>query len=169
MRRVIMVGESITGGTLDLQKLRISQSNFFFTLPVSRSLGPLGGDNQTWEGSGVLPCVGIQAEQALEMALAILTLRRVLPGVMQLLQEALQDYYMLVDRVPTQLHHLASMDFSTVVSEEDLVTKLNAGLQAVSKDLRLLVQVLRPRETSSGPEAGANDMSPPGGLSSARR
>lgn len=156
MRRAIVVGERTVGGALDLQKLRIGQSDFFLTVPVSRSLGPLGGGSQTWEGSGVLPCVGTPAEQALEKALAILTLRRALPGVMRRLQEALQDYYTLVDRVPALLHHLASMDFAAVVSEEDLVTKLNAGLQAVSEDPRLLVRAIRPRETSSGPEAGAD-------------
>ncbi|XP_006193878.1 retinol-binding protein 3 [Camelus dromedarius] len=151
IRRAIVVGERTVGGALDLQKLRIGQSDFFFTVPVSRSLGPLGEGSQTWEGSGVLPCVGTPAEQALEKALAILKLRRALPGVIQRLQEALQDYYTLVDRVPALLQHLASMDLSSVVSEEDLVTKLNAGLQAVSEDPRLLVQVVRSKEISSGP------------------
>ncbi|XP_052046625.1 retinol-binding protein 3 [Apodemus sylvaticus] len=157
MRRAIVVGERTEGGALDLQKLRIGQSNFFLTVPVSRSLGPLGGGGQTWEGSGVLPCVRTPAEQALEKALAILTLRRALPGVVLRLQEALQDYYTLVDRVPGLLHHLASMDYSTVVSEEDLVTKLNAGLQAVSEDPRLLVRATGPREASSRPESGPNE------------
>ncbi|XP_037014353.2 retinol-binding protein 3 isoform X2 [Artibeus jamaicensis] len=158
MRRATIVGERTMGGALDLQKLRIGHSDFFLTVPVSRSLGPLGGGSQTWEGSGVLPCVGIPAEQALEKALAILTLRRALPEVMRHLQEALQDYYTLVDRVPALLHHLASMDFTMVVSEEDLITKLNAGLQAVSEDPRLLVRPIRPKETPSGPEAGADDL-----------
>ncbi|XP_008584933.1 PREDICTED: retinol-binding protein 3 [Galeopterus variegatus] len=157
MRRAIVVGERTVGGALDLQKLRIGQSDFFFTVPVSRSLGPLGGGSQTWEGSGVLPCVGTPAEQALEKALAILTLRRALPEVVRCLQEALQDYYTLVDRVPALLHHLASMDFSSVASKEDLVTKLNAGLQTVSEDPRLLVRAVKPRETSSGPEAETDD------------
>uniref|UniRef100_A0A8C9AU38 Retinol-binding protein 3 n=1 Tax=Prolemur simus TaxID=1328070 RepID=A0A8C9AU38_PROSS len=158
MRRAIVVGERTVGGALNLQKLRIGQSNFFLTVPVSRSLGPLGGGSQTWEGSGVLPCVGTPAEQALEKALSILTLRRALPGVVRCLQEALQDYYTLVDRVPTLQNHLASMDFSTVVSEEDLVTKLNAGLQAVSEDPRLLVRAIGPRETPPGPEAEAEEL-----------
>ncbi|XP_027803659.3 retinol-binding protein 3 [Marmota flaviventris] len=157
MRRAIVVGERTEGGALDLQKLRVGQSNFFLTVPVSRSLGPLGGGSQTWEGSGVLPCVGTPAEQALEKALAILTLRRALPGIVRHLQEALQDYYTLVDRVPALLHHLASMDYSAVVSEEDLVTKLNAGLQAVSEDPRLVVRAVGPKETSSGPETEVDD------------
>lgn len=157
MRRAIVVGERTVGGALDLQKLRIGESDFFLTVPVSRSLGPLGGGSQTWEGSGVLPSVGTPAEQALEKALAILTLRKALPGVLQRLQEALQDYYTLVDRVPALLQHLASMDFTAVVSEEDLVTKLNTGLQAVSEDPRLMVRAIRPKETSSGREAGTID------------
>ncbi|XP_040341598.1 retinol-binding protein 3 isoform X1 [Herpailurus yagouaroundi] len=157
MRRAIVVGERTVGGALDLQKLRIGQSDFFLTVPVSRSLGPLGGGSQTWEGSGVLPCVGTPAEQALEKALAILSLRRALPGVVRRLQEALQTYYTLVDRVPSLLHHLANMDFSAVVSEEDLVTKLNAGLQTVSEDPRLLVRAVRAKDASSGPEVGEDE------------
>ncbi|KAM6156699.1 retinol-binding protein 3 [Erethizon dorsatum] len=157
MRRAIVVGERTEGGALDLQKLRIGQSNFFLTVPVSRSLGPLGGGSQTWEGSGVLPCVGTPAEHALEKALAILTLRRALPGVTRRLQEALREYYALVDCVPALLHRLASMDYSTVVSEEDLVAKLNSALQAVSEDPRLLVRAVGPRETSLGPEAEAHE------------
>ncbi|XP_047557574.1 retinol-binding protein 3 [Lutra lutra] len=157
MRRAIVVGERTGGGALDLQKIRIGQSDFFLTVPVSRSLGPLGGGSQTWEGSGILPCVGTPAEQALEKALAILTLRRALPGVVRRLQGALQTYYTLVDRVPALLHHLANMDFSAVVSEEDLVAKLNAGLQTASEDPRLLVRAVSPKETSSGPEVGEDD------------
>ncbi|ELR61532.1 Retinol-binding protein 3 [Bos mutus] len=157
MRRAIVVGERTVGGALNLQKLRVGQSDFFLTVPVSRSLGPLGEGSQTWEGSGVLPCVGTPAEQALEKALAVLMLRRALPGVIQRLQEALREYYTLVDRVPALLSHLAAMDLSSVVSEDDLVTKLNAGLQAVSEDPRLQVQVVRPKEASSGPEEEAEE------------
>uniref|UniRef100_G3THI0 Retinol-binding protein 3 n=1 Tax=Loxodonta africana TaxID=9785 RepID=G3THI0_LOXAF len=138
MGRAIVVGERTEGGALDLQKLRIGHSDFFLTLPVSRSLGPLGGGSQTWEGSGVLPCVGTPAEEALEKALAILTLRRALPQIIRRLQETLQDYYTLVSRVPTLLHLLATMDFSAVVSEG------------------LLVQALRPRENSPEPEPEAD-------------
>ncbi|XP_068923183.1 retinol-binding protein 3 [Petaurus breviceps papuanus] len=152
MRRAIVVGEQTLGGALDLRKLRIGQSDFFITVPVSRSLSPLGGGSQTWEGSGVLPCVGIPAEQALEKALAILTLRRARPGAIQRLMEVLQNYYTLVDRVPALLHHLTAIDYSSVLTEEDLAAKLNAGLQTVSEDPRLLVRVLRPEEAAAGAE-----------------
>ncbi|XP_072477860.1 retinol-binding protein 3 [Notamacropus eugenii] len=153
MRRAIVVGEQTLGGALDLRKLRIGQSDFFITVPVSRSLSPLGGGSQTWEGSGVLPCVGIPAEQALEKALAILTLRRARPAAIQRLMEVLQNYYTLVDRVPALLHHLTAIDYSSVLTEEDLAAKLNAGLQAVSEDPRLLVRVLRPEEATAGAES----------------
>ncbi|KFO33987.1 Retinol-binding protein 3 [Fukomys damarensis] len=159
MRRAIVVGERVEGGVLDLQKLRIGQSNFFLTVPVSRSLGPLGGGSQTWEGSRVLPCVGTPVEQALEKALAILTLHCALPGVVHRLQEALQEYYTLVDHVPALLHGLTNTDYSTVISKEELVTKLNAGLQVVSEDPRLLVWAVRPRETSLGTEAETHESS----------
>ncbi|KAM6184862.1 retinol-binding protein 3 [Rhynchocyon petersi] len=157
MGRAIVVGERTKGSALELQKLRIGHSDFFLTLPVSRSLGPLGGGSQTWEGSGVLPCVGTPAEQALEKALGILTLRRALPQIIQRLEEALKNYYTLVSRVPALLHLLANMDFSAIVSEEDLVAKLNADLQAVSEDPRLLVRAIMPRENSPKPEPGANE------------
>ncbi|KAM7072957.1 retinol-binding protein 3 [Molossus nigricans] len=156
MRRAIVVGERTVGGALELQKLRIGQSDFFLTVPVSRSLGPLGRGSQVWEGNGVPPCVGTPAEQALEKALAILTLRRALPGVVRRLREALQDHYTRVDRVPALLHQLASTDLASVVSEDDLLTRLNAGLQAASEDPRLLVRVIRPEEASPGPAAGAD-------------
>lgn len=63
----------------------------------------------------------------------------------------------LVDRVPALLSHLAAHGPVLGGLREDLVTKLNAGLQAVSEDPRLQVQVVRPKEASSGPEEEAEE------------
>uniref|UniRef100_A0A6I8NI69 Retinol-binding protein 3 n=1 Tax=Ornithorhynchus anatinus TaxID=9258 RepID=A0A6I8NI69_ORNAN len=151
MRRAIVVGERTAGGPLVFRKLRVGLSDFFITVPVACSLGPLGGGGRSWEGSGVLPCVAVPADWALDEALDILALRGAVPGAVAHLADLLRDYYALVDRVPALLRHLAALDLSSVLSEEDLTSRLNAGLQAASEDPRLLVRRLEPEEAERGP------------------
>ncbi|XP_038599275.1 retinol-binding protein 3 [Tachyglossus aculeatus] len=154
MRRAIVVGERTAGGPLDFRKLRIGLSDFFITVPVARSLGSLGslgGGGQSWEGSGVLPCVAVPADRALAEALDILAFRRAVPGAVTRLADLVRDYYALVDRVPALLRHLAALDLSSVLSEVDLASRLNAGLQAASEDPRLLVRRVEPEEAEPGP------------------
>ncbi|XP_040176758.1 retinol-binding protein 3 [Rana temporaria] len=138
MNRAIVVGERTAGGSLDIQKIKIGQSDFYITVPVSRSISPLTG--QSWEVAGVFPCVVVNAEDALNKALAILSVRSKIPSVLQQLSGILGNLYAFFDRIPTLLKHLSNMDYASVISEEDLAAKLNYELQSVTEDPRLIIR-----------------------------
>ncbi|KAG9468491.1 retinol-binding protein 3 [Eleutherodactylus coqui] len=138
MNRAVLVGEKTAGGSLDIQKIKIGQSDFYITVPISRSISPLTG--QSWEVAGVFPCVVVNAEDALNKAIAILSVRSKIPNVVHQLSENLGKLYAFPDRIPTLLKHLSGMDYSSVISEEDLAAKLNYELQSVTEDPRLIVR-----------------------------
>ncbi|XP_072280100.1 retinol-binding protein 3 [Pyxicephalus adspersus] len=138
MNRAIIVGERTAGGSLDIQKIRIGQSDFYITVPVSRSISPLTG--QSWEVAGVFPCVVVNSEDALNKALAILHVRSKIPSVLHQLSDILGNLYAFFERIPTLVKHLSNLDYVSVISEEDLAVKLNYELQSVTEDPRLIVR-----------------------------
>ncbi|CAH2321578.1 retinol-binding 3 [Pelobates cultripes] len=138
VNRAIIVGEKTAGGSLDIQKIRIGQSDFYITVPVSRSISPLTG--QSWEVAGVFPCVVVNAEDALNKALAILSVRSKIPSVLEQLKDILKKKYAFSDRVPALIKHLSNMDYAPVISEDDLAAKLNYELQSVTDDPRLVLK-----------------------------
>ncbi|XP_032868609.1 retinol-binding protein 3 [Amblyraja radiata] len=150
--RGLLVGEQTAGGSLEVQKFRIGPSDYFITVPVSRSISPITG--QSWEVNGVFPCVAVDAELALEKATSILAVRKELPRVIRKVTELLYAYYAFVDHVPSLASRLARVAGSAVNSEQILAEKLNYELQAISADPRLVVSV------SSGPPV-TTDQTPP--------
>ncbi|XP_061083587.1 retinol-binding protein 3-like [Conger conger] len=138
LHRAIVVGERSAGGSMIIEKLRIGDSKFYITVPVARSINPATG--QSWEVTGVSPCVVINAKDAVDKAKSILRVRRAISTAVQSISNTIKRFYAFTDRVPVLLHHLASTDFFSTISEEDLVSKLNYELQAVTEDPRLSVK-----------------------------
>ncbi|XP_028649270.1 retinol-binding protein 3 [Erpetoichthys calabaricus] len=139
LHRAIIVGERTAGGSLNIDKLKIGESNFYITVPVARSISPITG--QSWEVNGVFPCVPTRADEALDKAKSILSVRSAVPKVVQAVTEILKGYYSFTDRVPTLLQHISFTDYSALTSEEDLISKLNYELQSVSEDPRLIIKL----------------------------
>ncbi|XP_072881394.1 retinol-binding protein 3 [Hemitrygon akajei] len=137
--RGLLVGERTAGGSLNVQKLRISSSDFFITVPLARSVSPITG--QSWEVNGVFPCVPVNADRALEKATSILAVRKEMPNVIRKVTELLGAHYCFVDQVPSLALHIAKIARSAVTSEQDLAAKLNYELQTISEDPRLMISV----------------------------
>ena len=139
LKRAIVVGERSAGGSVKVQKIKIADSGFYITVPVARSVSPITG--QSWEVSGVAPSVNIIAKEAVVNAKSLLAVRSAIPKAVQSISNIIERYYAFTDRVPALLYHLQAADFFSVISEEDLATKLNQESQAISEDPRLIMRL----------------------------
>ncbi|XP_072439267.1 retinol-binding protein 3-like [Chiloscyllium punctatum] len=149
--RALLVGERTAGGSLNVQKFRIGTSDFFITVPLSRSISPITG--QSWEVNGVFPVVLVSADRALEKATSILAIRKAVPGVIARISDLLRSYYTFVDHVPSLVRRISKLTASAVISEQDLAAKLNCELQAICEDPRLTIRVsaVPPRALAPSP------------------
>ncbi|CAL8302759.1 unnamed protein product [Lota lota] len=139
LKRAIVVGERSAGGSVKVQKIKIADSGFYIMVPVARSVSPITG--QSWEVSGVAPSVNIIAKEAVVNAKSLLAVRSAIPKAVQSISNIIERYYAFTDRVPALLYHLQAADFFSVISEEDLATKLNQESQAISEDPRLMIRL----------------------------
>ncbi|XP_036403807.1 retinol-binding protein 3-like [Megalops cyprinoides] len=140
MRRAIIVGERTAGGSVKIEKLRIGETDFFITVPVARAINLVTG--QSWEVSGVLPSVNVDAKEALTEAKSLIEVRGVIPKAVQGITDIIKEFYSFTDKIPGLLQHLSSINFFAILSEEDLAAKLNDELQAASEDSRLVIRVM---------------------------
>lgn len=138
LKRAVVVGERSAGGSVKVRKMRISQSDFYITLPVARCVSPITG--QSWEVSGVSPNVNVIAKDAISKAKSLLAARGSIPKVVLRVSDLIGRFYAFADRVPAVVQHLQSEDLLSVMSEEDLAVALNRGLQTVTDDPRLVVK-----------------------------
>ncbi|KAJ3608132.1 hypothetical protein NHX12_025182 [Muraenolepis orangiensis] len=139
LKRAIVVGERSAGGSVKVQKIKMTDSGFYITVPVARSVSPITG--QSWEVSGVAPSVNIVAKEALMNAKSLLAVRSAIPKAVQSISDIIERYYAFTDRVPALLYHLQAADLFSVISEEDLATKLNQESQVISEDPRLIIRL----------------------------
>uniref|UniRef100_A0A8C9R997 Retinol binding protein 3 n=1 Tax=Scleropages formosus TaxID=113540 RepID=A0A8C9R997_SCLFO len=140
LKRALVVGERSAGGSVRIEKLRIGEFDFYITVPVTRSLSPLTG--QSWEVSGVSPCVDVSAKDALDEAKSLLVVRASFPKAVQGVSDIIRNFYSFTDKIPTLIQHLASTDFFSITSEEGLAAKLNYELQSIAEDPRLNIKVM---------------------------
>ncbi|XP_028264574.1 retinol-binding protein 3 [Parambassis ranga] len=141
LKRAITVGERTAGGSVNIQKIRIVQSEFYITVPVARSVSPITG--QSWEVSGVSPTVNAIAKEAVAKAKSLLAVRNGIPKVVQSICDIIRRLYAFTDRVPALLQHLQTADLFSVVSEEDLAVRLNQVFQTVTEDQRLVIKYMQ--------------------------
>ncbi|XP_043086885.1 retinol-binding protein 3-like [Puntigrus tetrazona] len=141
LKRAIIVGERSAGGSVKVDKLRVGNSGFYITVPVAKSVNPITG--QSWEVTGVSPSVNINPKEGISKAKSLITIRKSILKAVQRVSDIIQRFYAFKDKIPALLNHLSKTDFSTVISEEDLASKLNYELQSIFEDPRLNIKTLQ--------------------------
>ncbi len=67
LQRATLVGETTGGGAHPVESV-IFENKYMVIIPIARAINPISGTN--WEGTGVSPDIQIDADEALDMAIA---------------------------------------------------------------------------------------------------
>lgn len=136
LKRATIVGEKTAGGSIKLSKFKVGDTDFYVTVPTAKSINPITGSS--WELTGVIPNVVVNAEDALATAIKIIHLRTLVPAIVEESATLILNNYAFKnvgENVAKKLKELlANGEFNMVVSKEDLETKLSAEIQNISGD-----------------------------------
>ncbi|XP_028332280.1 retinol-binding protein 3 [Gouania willdenowi] len=139
MRRATIVGEKTAGGSVKINKFKVSDTDFYITVPTAKCRSPITGS--TWEVTGVTPNVEVVAEDALATAIKILKIRAQIPAIIEGTATLIADNYAFENigaDVATKLKVLqANGVYNMIVSKSDLEEKLSSDLQNLSGDKSL--------------------------------
>ncbi|XP_029311436.1 retinol-binding protein 3 [Cottoperca gobio] len=139
LKRATIVGEKTAGGSVNVDKIKVGDTDFYVTVPTAKSVNPITGS--TWEVTGVTPEVEVNAEDALATAIKIVNLRVQVPAIIEGSATLIADNYAFEDIgaiVAEKLKGLlASGEYSKVVSKDGLEVKLSADLKTLSGDKSL--------------------------------
>ncbi|KAK2885055.1 retinol-binding protein 3-like [Channa argus] len=139
LKRATIVGEKTAGGSVKVDKIKVGDTDFYITVPTAKSINPI--TSSTWEVTGVIPDVEVNAEDALATAIKIVNLRAEVPAIIEGSAALIADNYAFEDigvDVAEKLRGLlANGEYSMVVSKDSLETKLSADLKTLSGDKSL--------------------------------
>ena len=136
LKRATVVGEKTAGGSVKIGKIKVTDTDFYITVPTAKSINPITGT--TWEVKGVTPDVEVNAEDALATAIKILNLRAQVPAVVEGAATLIIEKYAFEAagaEVAEKLNGLlASGEYNAVNSKDELEAKLSADLKNLSGD-----------------------------------
>uniref|UniRef100_A0A3B3T5S4 Retinol binding protein 3 n=1 Tax=Paramormyrops kingsleyae TaxID=1676925 RepID=A0A3B3T5S4_9TELE len=140
MKRATIVGERTAGGSLKIEKLRVGETGFYFTMPTASVRSPITGES--WEVKGVTPCIEVDAGDALETAVKIINLRSTIPVIVQEASVLVAEKYAFTqiaeDVSQKLLDLLENGTYSMINSETELEARLSADLKELSGDKFIL-------------------------------
>ncbi|XP_062860093.1 retinol-binding protein 3 [Trichomycterus rosablanca] len=156
LKRATIVGENTAGGSVKIDKIKISDTAFYVSVPVAKSINPITG--KTWEVSGVAPDVAVDPEHAIDAAVAIIKLRTKIPVLLKATASLVAENYAFESVGATVAKKLEALadggEYSLVSSKEELEAKLSADLLGLSGDkcLKVTANTPAPPPVSASPE-----------------